>query len=48
VYPESEMRQEVDFGWLCDRCEAAIKSRGEHLVFIESKDNADKADNNIK
>jgi len=35
VFTESEMRHEVDFGWLCPRCEAAIKSRGEELVFIE-------------
>jgi len=34
-YPIDEMRQEIDLGWLCDRCEQAIKSRGEELIFKE-------------
>ena len=32
LYPESELREEVDLGHLCDRCIAAIKSRGETLT----------------
>jgi hypothetical protein len=31
----SECRYEVDLGWLCSRCEMAIKSRGETLTFRE-------------
>lgn len=44
VYPEYDMRKEVDFGWLCDRCEAAIKSRGEHLTFVEDLNEASTAE----
>ena len=33
--PESDCRYEVDFGWLCPQCEAALKSRGEELTFKE-------------
>lgn len=36
LYDKSECRKEVDMGWLCDRCEAAIKSRGETLTFKEN------------
>ena len=32
LYPESELREEVDLGRLCDRCIAAIHSRGESLT----------------
>ncbi len=32
LYPESELREEVDLGHLCDRCIAAIRSRGESLT----------------
>ena len=32
LYPESELREEVDLGHLCDRCIAAIHSRGETLT----------------
>ena len=32
LFPESELREEVDLGHLCDRCIAAIKSRGETLT----------------
>lgn len=35
LFDKSECRYEVDLGWLCDRCQQAIKSRGEQLVFIE-------------
>ena len=32
LFPESELREEVDLGYLCDRCIAAIHSRGESLT----------------
>lgn len=35
TFDRSECRYEVDLGWLCSRCEAAIKSRGETLTFRE-------------
>ena len=35
LFDKSECRYEVDMGWLCDRCQSAIKSRGEQLVFVE-------------
>lgn len=35
LFDKSECRREVDLGWLCGRCEAAIKSRGETLTFRE-------------
>lgn len=36
LFDKSECRKEVNLGWLCSRCEAAIKSRGEQLTFIEN------------
>ena len=36
LFDKSECRYEVDLGWLCSRCEAAIKSRGETLTFREN------------
>ena len=36
LFDKSECRKEVDLGWLCSRCEAAIKSRGEPLTFREN------------
>lgn len=36
LFDKSECRYEVDLGYLCPRCEAAIKSRGETLTFRES------------
>lgn len=36
LFDKSDCRYEVDMGWLCDRCIAAIKSRGEPLTFRES------------
>ena len=36
LFDKSECRKEVDLGWLCSRCEAAIKSRGEPLTFKEN------------
>lgn len=35
LFDKSECRYEVDLGWLCDRCQQAIKSRGEQLTFRE-------------
>lgn len=35
LFDKSECRYEADMGWLCDRCQAAIKSRGETLTFSE-------------
>lgn len=35
VYPETDMRHEVDFGWICSRCEDELKSHGGPLTFIE-------------
>lgn len=31
--PKCECHKEVDMGWLCDKCEQAINSRGETLTF---------------
>ena len=36
LFPKDECRYEVDLGYLCSRCEAAIKSRGETLTFKEN------------
>jgi hypothetical protein len=36
LFDKSECRKEVNLGWLCSRCEAAIKSRGETLTFKEN------------
>lgn len=36
--PRSDCRKEVDMGWLCDKCERAINSRGETLTFEEKLD----------
>lgn len=35
LFDKSECCYEVDLGWLCDRCQQAIKSRGETLTFRE-------------
>lgn len=35
LYDKTDCRFEVDLGWLCERCIAAIKSRGEPLTFRE-------------
>lgn len=35
LFDKSEVRYEVDLGYLCDQCAAAIKSRGETLTFKE-------------
>ena len=32
LFPESELREEVDLGHLCDRCIMAIHSHGEPLT----------------
>ena len=36
LFDKDQCRKEVDLGWLCGRCEAAIKSRGETLTFREN------------
>ena len=36
LFDKDQCRYEVDLGWLCSRCEAAIKSRGETLTFKEN------------
>lgn len=36
LFNKSECRYEINLGWLCSRCEAAIKSRGETLTFKEN------------
>jgi hypothetical protein len=36
LFDKSECRYEVDLGYLCHSCEAAIKSRGETLTFREN------------
>ena len=36
LFDKSECRYEVDLGYLCSSCEAAIKSRGETLTFREN------------
>lgn len=35
LYDKSDCSYEIDLGWLCPQCEAAIKSRGETLTFRE-------------
>ena len=36
LFDKDQCRYEVNLGWLCSRCEAAIKSRGETLTFREN------------
>ena len=36
LFPKDDCRYEVNLGYLCSRCEAAIKSRGETLTFREN------------
>ena len=36
LFPKDYCRKEVDLGYLCPSCEAAIKSRGEPLTFREN------------
>lgn len=36
LFDKSECRYELDLGWLCSRCQAAIMSRGETLTFREN------------
>ena len=38
VYPTSEMRHEVDFGWICSRCEDELRYHGGPLTFIENEE----------
>lgn len=36
VFAKDQLRKEVNLGYLCSRCEGAIKSRGEKLTFVEN------------
>ena len=36
LFDKDQCRKEVNLGYLCSRCEAAIKSRGEKLTFEEN------------
>ena len=36
LFDKSECRYELNLGWLCSRCQAAIMSRGETLTFREN------------
>lgn len=36
LFDKSECRYELNLGWLCSRCQAAIMSRGETLTFKEN------------
>jgi hypothetical protein len=36
LFDKSECRYEINMGWLCPQCQAALKSRGETLTFRES------------
>jgi hypothetical protein len=47
LFEKSECRYEVNLGWLCDRCQAAIMSRGEPLTVRENNywDFLDEEDN---
>lgn len=36
LFGKDQCRREVDLGWLCSRCQAAIMSRGEPLTFREN------------
>lgn len=36
LFDKSECRYEINLGWLCNRCQAAIMSRGETLTFREN------------
>ena len=43
IFPESECDFEYHMGWLCDRCQSAITSRGERLMIITNPTDEDKA-----
>lgn len=43
IFPESECDFEYHMGWLCDRCQSAITSRGERLMLITNPTEEDKA-----
>ena len=36
IYTESECDFEYNLGWLCDRCQSAITSRGERLMLVSN------------
>ena len=43
IFTESECDFEYHMGWLCDRCQSAITSRGEKLTIITNPTEEDKA-----
>jgi hypothetical protein len=43
IFTESECDFEYHMGWLCDRCQSAITSRGERLMIITNPTDEDKA-----
>ena len=43
IFTESECEFEYHMGWLCDRCQNAITSRGEKLMIITNPTEEDKA-----
>jgi hypothetical protein len=43
IFTESECDFEYHMGWLCDRCQSAITSRGERLMLITNPTEEDKA-----
>ena len=48
IFTEYEMRHEADFGWICSRCEAELKSHGGPLMFIENESlNEDASETNV-
>jgi hypothetical protein len=48
IFTEYEMRHEADFGWICSRCEAELKSHGGPLMFIENESlNEDTSETNV-
>lgn len=38
VVPISDCRRELNLGWICDRCQDALWSRGEKAAYYEAKD----------
>ena len=43
VWPTSECREEVTFGYICSRCEDELHYHGGELMFVESKENLTEA-----
>ena len=36
IVPVSECRKELNMGWLCNDCQNALSSRGEHAVYDDN------------